>query len=483
MTHLLLINGLFLFFLGCLSLWHSKSDLEKRFFMMSIGTSIWNISAYAINLSPESDYINTLSHLQHISALFFIIMAYEFTRKLAQIKTTAISAMFFGIFSLFSALIILNKITKLSVIESKLVYTDYTGYTLYATFIIGICLFIFYNLYISLKNKDTKAQGMTLLTGIIGMFVVSVLFNLILPILGRYKYLVLGYLGSTFLSLSFAFAITKQELLDIKVIITRFVAYLIVLALIATTFLYANLYLTHSFLVIGVNVVLGTLWAIFFRPLILFVQTPLQKKFLKGYYNKDEILHKLSSKLLYAHDFSTVMRIISSEFLEQLELKSAFIISRSEFENSYEIQKITLNIVLERLESDHPLIRFFFSASGPILYRDMPNEVTKTLAHFEFESESLLFAVHSTNLLQGIFVLNPKLSELAFDASDIRLLTTLTNQILVVFDRIAKDHQLKDALKQLNALNENLRRKDAEQVKELKEKEKTDQDLKLAKSV
>ena len=483
MVIFLLANGLFLFGFGIKTyLKSNKRDLGFSFFLINLGVSVWNISAYLIESRFFIGHINIISDIQHIAALLFVFSIYEFTKLFSETKTKKVTRLLFLLLVGFSVSLFMDLVTELSIIDGKLVYTDHFGYTLYSIFIVVQSIFILCNLYKAYMISEKRHQVLSLLIGLIGLFALGGIFNLLLPILGVYDFLVFGYAGSTLLSLSFAYAVTKQDFFDYKIVITKLAAHLSTFTLVGLSFVSINSLLNNSLLTISANVVIGILWASLFKSVVLFIQTPLQKKFLKGYYNTEEILHTLSTQLLYTHNYESVMSVIATEFLTQLELKSAFTFFLTD-KNKFELKKVGIEGPVGAIAIESDFIEFFESQSDPVYLEDIPGKANADIDPFKFEPYSLLFAIHSSKQLKGIFILSPKLNEDAFSISDMKLLGTITNQIMVVFDRIAKERELAHANSQLKDLNDNLEQKVQSQVKEIEEKRKIEKDLEMASTI
>jgi serine phosphatase RsbU (regulator of sigma subunit) len=176
------------------------------------------------------------------------------------------------------------------------------------------------------------------------------------------------------------------------------------------------------------------------------------------------------------------MSVIATEFLTQLELKNAFTFFLTD-QNKFDLKQVGIENPIGSIAIESDFIEYFESQSDPIYLESIPEKAVADITNFKFEPDSLLFAIHSSKQLKGIFVLSPKLSEDTFSSSDMKLLDTITNQIMVVFDRIAKERELAHANSQLKDLNDNLEQKVQSQVKEIEEKRKIEKDLEMASTI
>ena len=224
-------------------------------------------------------------------------------------------------------------------------------------------------------------------------------------------------------------------------------------------------------------------WSSYKYKIRTFFLTTLQKKFVKGNYNTEEIISNLSNVLIYQQDYDSVMKTIAMEFINQLELSGSYILIRDKHQTQFDIKNTKTDETLYKIENSHPFIEFCQNKPAPFLLKNMPEIVQESIKRFNFDKNSVGFAVHSLQKVQGIFILNQKLTEEPFTENDFKLLSTVTNQIIVVFDRIAKERQLADANEQLKTLNDSLEQKVNEQVKEIEEKQKIEKELKLASQI
>ena len=472
------------FFFGALIAYKSlnkKARLPSLLFLSTLG--IWALGRLFMAVAATKPQAYLALQLSYLGSAWMPTLCYVFYWR---IINRPLFKPLLGIFSLFSLLVMgfIFGDLLISDLTQKLTFQFYESplhpyFDIFSWFYTGTLIYVHAIVIKEFrKSTDTKRTQLAylLLASGLGFSASFTTFPLVndvqlypfgVPIMALYP-LIAGY------------ALTKYELVDLKIAVTRAMAYIILIGSIIFTFSGVNFVLDNlSLITISANVTLGILWSLSFKKLLLIVQTPLQKKFLKGYYNTEEILHTLSTQLLYTHDYASVMSVIATEFLNQLELKSAYTFFLTD-NNEFEVKKVGIAPPLGTLSTQSEFIEFFNTQATPIPIEELPEPIQIELDRYNFEKHSLLFAVHSSKQLKGIFLLSPKLNEDAFGKSDMQLLSTITNQILVVFDRIAKEKELAVAVSQLKNLNDNLEIQVAEQVKEIEEKQKMEKELKLA---
>ena len=296
----------------------------------------------------------------------------------------------------------------------------------------------------------------------------------------------------SFFQLMIGYSILKYQAFDIKLTLTKFTS-IVVTSLIsfstATIAVYSifrasSLQINSNSLIFAVSILsLGFIFGKFFDNAVLKLQTTLQKKFLKGHYNTEEIISNLSNVLIYQHDYDSVMKTIAMEFVNQLELSGSYILIRDTSLEKFEIKDTFSNDVINTISNTHPFIEYCQNKPEPFHLSELPALVKNSIKEYGFDETSVAFAIHSLKKVQGIFILNQKLTEKPFTTSDFKLLSTVTNQIIVVFERIAKEKELAEANKALKNLNDSLEDKVAEQVKEINEKHKLEKELQLASQI
>jgi len=443
LIHFLLFNSIFLLILGIATYLKSQTRLSLWFFLINLGVSFWNLTAYAITLHPNFvlKKINLLSQIQHISALFFTFAIFIFTTLFLKSKKTFLNYLFLIICIVFSIFIFSNKITVLSIVHNQLIYSDTLGYIFYAIFICILFISIIINLFeMSKTSAKLKSQAIVLFTGVSGLFILGAIFNLLLPILNFNNLLALGYSGSTFLSLSFAYTITKQELLDIKVIIGRTLAITLTSILYCTLYLflkgiylhYIDLKLTISFTIFSCSFLILT--GLTFDKLKTAMITTSQKLFVKGKYNYRQTLLKITSELQTIASVSDFVTVIQKDFLDDIEVSTTHIFLPQEFENRKDISSHLIahskNTTSELPGFDiiHTPIFTLHSPENPVLFtKELDPQIAQPLL------KQNIFATIATytpdNQLLSIILLGKKLSEEAFNADDYDLFTSLAAQI------------------------------------------------------
>ncbi|MEK7376960.1 MAG: histidine kinase dimerization/phospho-acceptor domain-containing protein, partial [Candidatus Margulisiibacteriota bacterium] len=250
-------------------------------------------------------------------------------------------------------------------------------------------------------RKASSAEKIKLsyfLTGFILTYIIGVLFNVVFVFFGYNRLIYFGPMSSIFLVGFSAFAITKHELMDIRVAITRSAAYGVVGILLVASFMILNLIQMPIIFLFASNTLLCLFWVLFADRLRSVIQTPIQEKWITGWYDSNKLLNRISQKLVPVIERTEVFNLIADE------LRSTIKISR---------------IDVKAGESGHK-------------YDDLAQ--TK---------EGLVIPLSSSSGLEGLLVLGPKISEDPYDEKDLTLFRILLNQAVLIFDRMKPYEQIK----------------------------------------
>jgi len=285
-----------------------------------------------------------------------------------------------------------------------------------------------------------------------------------------------GANGLMFLVIIIAYAITKHELMDIKVLIARKDSKFITGILKVLTFL-SLLLLSNINVAVLVCLGLVLFWHIFESWIQLKIQTPLDKKFLKGKYNIETILSNLSRKLVASGERTQVIMELAEEFAKSMELRFVYALIPESKNKNKETQFLLLSMKWSKNRNDtlRPGYQSVFEKSHSIVTLALETKLPHILSNsviIEVQDEksidipkgSLVVPIRSSiDHFQGALILGPKLNEEIYSDRDINLLNLMITQLTVVFDRIAQQEKLNDAYQNLDMAYGNLEFKNKEE--------------------
>lgn len=271
-----------------------------------------------------------------------------------------------------------------------------------------------------------------------------------------------------------AYAITKHDLMDIKVVIGRSLAFFFTavvfslgyLTLLVPYKIYISTQIDLPF-IIGSIIYASLGVGLFFHRVQLFIQTTAYKKFLKFKYNFEDTLKNASLKLVFAQTKTDVLDSVFT-IQESMEIGASYAILRQEsgddFEcfrfNKFEEDPLTGKSsiqLVETLKTENPLIQAFVSAETTVIAYDTVARLAKAeLKKLNIHKKSIFLVIHSFKELQAIFIIGPKLSEDPYTAEDKALFEVVLNQAITVFERITQAKRLVQLNQELEATNEDL---------------------------
>lgn len=240
-----------------------------------------------------------------------------------------------------------------------------------------------------------------------------------------------------------AVAITKLNLLDISLIITRNVAWVIGTAAISGGYL---LFIAMDSFATGTDfpsrVIAPTLGYLILSAWLLpkirlWIQTEAKKKFLKGTYDYREVLTKFTNRFSRCASISEVVTALEIHLTQDIEIRwSSFLIpegfdEKKELSGPY-IPADTHSDI--RLTETNALIQII-GAKSEIIYASHSPEITKILE--TIGCAAVVPCMHNDQLM-AILLLGEKMVHNRFTPDDKSLLPLLGTQIGIVLNRLRK---------------------------------------------
>lgn len=207
-----------------------------------------------------------------------------------------------------------------------------------------------------------------------------------------------GFISMLFYFLIASYAITKHELMDIRIAISRGLAYGIAGTLLIASFVGLNAFKMPMVLTMSANALLALFWAWGAHRLREFIQTPLEEKWITGWYNSDRLINNIAKKLIPVIEKEEVFKVIAEELKSAIKIKNIKIIPGKP-ENFYA-------------------------------------DITQT-------ENGLLIPLSSSDGIEGILALGPKISEDPYNEKDITSFRTVAIQAQAILDRIRPYEKIK----------------------------------------
>ncbi|MGB9612937.1 MAG: two-component system sensor histidine kinase NtrB, partial [Candidatus Margulisiibacteriota bacterium] len=146
------------------------------------------------------------------------------------------------------------------------------------------------------------------------------------------------------------------------------------------------------------NALLALFWVFAAHRMREFIQTPLEEKWITGWYNSDKLLHSVAQKLIPAVEKEEVFKIIAEELKSAIKIKD-------------------IEIIVGKLEEEY-------------------HDVIQT-------KKGLVIPLSSSDKIEGALILGPKISEDPYTEKDLTVFRTIMIQARAIFDRIRPYEKIK----------------------------------------
>ena len=246
---LLAIIGVFSVFLGgSVYLNNPKKSLNKWFGITSILLFLWVFFAHFASRSASEDFAVIFYRLNLAVVALFLFSFYSFLvtcfagikNKIIEVFIFVVSIIFFKL-SLFTEYVVEGVLLKEW--GAELIYgTLGSPYKIFSFVVVSIIIYQLFRYY-SEANQDKKSKIQYFLVGIILFVIFNTIFNIFVPLfLDTLRYQHLGDFSAIFLLGFTAYAITKKDLFDVKILITSIFVFLITVLLVVDLIVFTNIF-------------------------------------------------------------------------------------------------------------------------------------------------------------------------------------------------------------------------------------------------
>ncbi|NBV41380.1 hypothetical protein EBR96_01230, partial [bacterium] len=447
----------------------NNTNLKFGFFLLTVATGIFGDFFYITPLVRLFSPL-TWAKISQITILIIPPLLLDFSFDFFGIRVRQkIRWLFYIVPSLFvlpalttpwfvqSAYIPTNGIIQINGGWIYVLFSAAIGFSLLNLF--GLCLYTL----IKTKDRARRTQISYLLLGFIFISMASLLY--FLPILGI-KTPRLDNLFVAIFWLIIAYAVTKHDLIDIKVIITRSVSNLA--AIIVGILPFVAIYLSRSTLP-GGPAPYYALWcalvAFGLQPFRKWLQTTAEKKFLNDLHDVPSMIQEISAYLIRINSKDEMVQLIAGTISRHMEIDKGYF---------WFFDDGLYKCVLLKDGQQFPMSFFLSSTSATVtelrsqtevLFKgNLSSEAISEIAELNLSDNSLILPVQSVGVLQAIVMIGTRLSEAQYTNRDRGLFNAVLNQITVVFDRINYQNELESTNAELKSLNRHLEDRVAEEV-------------------
>ena len=402
--------------------------------------AVWNLCSYVIGRQIFMEYVSLVSRLQLAAILLFGNGLLNFCAAFPdrgprrwQWSVWGISAGFVG------ALLFTRRISDAAFESGEIRYIESTGFTLFTLYLFVLAILVFTFLYRAWRAyPQERSKIRYFVTGVALFVVCGTFFNLVLPIFAEYDYLVVGRLSCTVAVLLFFYAIAKDEFLNVTVIINKQVSWAVSLQLLAALSLFAyQLADGNQTLEVAAVIIMAWTSALLAGPLQQFLLTSAKRRFIKGWYEPEEVFRRLADQLAQETNREIIFRKSLMTLDEVFELEETLsIVAVRDSANQlsgYKVQEqlrmlATADSQIVSCKDRYEATRLDDADQG---LRVQLRELLPSL-----REKGVIIPFHSPEFLEGILVLGAKSSGAEYSAGDLLFFNNLINYLAPLLYRL-----------------------------------------------
>lgn len=460
MNYIFVPNAIVLVLLGLYTWRQNPGRLSFTYLMTNLAVAVWALCFMLLHEFQTLVPINPVSQLQLVSAIVFAngfiytSLLYPGVRKMPGRWLNGLNVLAgvgFTLLILFSDIV-----SRAELQDGSIIYIDGAGYLYYSIYLVLLGSLSVINLFISYRRyPEYRVRLAYMLTGL-GLFIfLGIFFDLILVLFGNYDLLVFGHLASVFPSLFFAYAISKHDLLDIRMVVQRNTAKVIVASLIVTS-LYLAFQISFSSPALSLLLIclIGVVWAFGAAPLELLLVTTARRKFVRGWYDAEDILNRLSGTLEQEKNRRDIFRQLVEELDNTFELERAHYVVAVRGDDD-QLQRYELLAsqgsappaaapVIEALPVDDPFIEECRNRSVLASLDEFGASAQRrflALGHSHPEL-CLVIPCFSPEILEGVLILGERSNQESFSRKDRQFLTRLRSYVSAILYRLTPFERL-----------------------------------------
>ena len=431
----LLITTVLTFFLGILVYTNNPQKPSNRnFFYFTSSLSLWAITNLMANISAEPSLALFWSRAAIVGAAlliyFFLLFSMTFTSD-KQLSRALRLILFIPAF-----IIILFSPTAANVVSSNAYAQQIQTGWLYIFVIAYLPIYTIWGVALFIKAQRSSAghrkdQIKYILMGTALIAIPGFIFNAILPALGITSLSSFGPIFILLLVAMIAYSILRHQLMDIRFIVTRSLAFASSIFIIAAVFGLVSFQIVDVILPANASqvtirlsyTVIAILLAFAFNPLVRFFEKITAKLFFRGQYDPQKLTDQIGGILSSEIDLDKLSTRVLSEITTQMKINISEIVVFSKDRVFYE--KIPLKN--SQKEISHKQLQKLGRVTL-IVENLKPGERRDILKEFGF---SLSIPLRTSEKFIGYLLLGEKKNGEIFGSQDLAVLKSIANEVSV----------------------------------------------------
>jgi signal transduction histidine kinase len=437
-----------------------KARLGQTFFSMTVFISGWTLANHYTDHGASLELNIIFNKLAYLFAFLAISASALFTyyflgRNKVYPKRIHITV-FLGMLamSVLSATdLVAGTITKNG---NALVFKSGPLIIIYLLSVILLFGIIIRNLFIVIKTgqPNQKNQAQIILGSFTTGILIGVIANLVIPLLSHDNFAAARYgppLLTFFLSTSITYAIVRKHLFDIRLVVARSAAYSLLLA---TT---GGVYALIGFGLLGkvypgnanspgheaVYALLAVVLAFTFQPLSGFFRKITDSVFYRDYYDPQSLLNALGAIMAREIELQRLSDKVLHELVGQMKVTKGFIVIVDD-------DKIFFEAYTDLARNKYISMSALHNLDRGLVVRDIQENSGALSVYKEYDVQ-LSVGLSSGNEFLGFLLLGNKKSGDIYNATDIKTLKILANELAVAIHNAKSYTQIQNFNKTLQA--------------------------------
>ncbi len=421
----------------------TSSRLHQAFFLLTVALSGWIVSnSIYLSLHGQARFIDALvSYVcAALTATMFFVFAGILTSQQKRLKSLAVVGVALSVSSGIPGLVA-------SGVSEESIHTTpgIIGYALYllTAFIFGIVLLLRGR---SSAVGSRRQQIDAVLLGIVGAIAGGVLFNLVLPIMGNYRYVTFGPIFSVLFVFSFAYSILRHHLFDIRRAFARSLAYIGSVLVLGVLYGFLVVLLVDQLNISGVDLKIALIVAtviitILYPPTKSFFDTITEQIFFHKLYNIQQAIDEITGVFVKAESLDELLKVSARELKHFVGAESVTITLTTQSA----AQRVVYSTLSDNLEVGAPVLTqaHMLATKQKVLAVEELGEAQLGLAEeLNKVGVAMLAQLHSPTELVGYVLFGYKQNGASYTAHDIEFVDIVSDEFSIAIQNMQRFQEI-----------------------------------------
>lgn len=286
-----------------------RASLNRIFAALTFSLSIWSAVSFFEDSNISHSMVGLLVMADFVLSALMLLLFYQFCLALTRYKVRVMTWVIWVLAAASVVMILMGQVVRLEFLPNRVKFVEQNGYLVFAI-LAGLAIFSGLIMLIRKYRHSVgreRAQLAFIFLGLALMSLLLVLTNIILPIWLDVSAIVtrLGIYSILFFTGFSAYSIVKHRFMDIRLVVARSVAYVLLLttmaSLYAVTIFGISQYVfpssTTTIAETLVNIILAIILAFTFQPLRRFFEKITDRIFFRDRYDSQVVLNTIGKEL------------------------------------------------------------------------------------------------------------------------------------------------------------------------------------------